>query len=88
LEPPDTLISMIYLPEIVSILSPEPSLRGYPSAPLPLGTLIVIAIIISGSPQQQTWRVDPGPADPLDPGHVEPADYNATTNNKHYRKVI
>jgi hypothetical protein len=88
LEPPDTLISMIYLPEIVSILSPEPSLRGYPSAPLPLGTLIVIAIIVSGSPQQQTWRVDPGPADPADPGHVEPADYNATTNNKHYRKVI
>lgn len=89
MEPPDTLINMIYLPEIVSLIPPpEPSLQSYPSAPLPLDTLIVIAITVSGSPQQQTWRVDPGPADPLDPGHIAPSDYNATTNNKHYRKVI
>ena len=75
--------TMIYLPQIVSLTSPEPSLKSYPTANLPVHTLVIITI----GNQEQTWRLDPGAADPTDPGQLAPLDYNPTTNSKFWRKV-
>jgi hypothetical protein len=60
-----------------------PSLQAYPSADLPVDTLIIITIAAA----QQSWRVDPGAKDLLDPGQISPADWNVVTNNKHYTRV-
>jgi hypothetical protein len=77
--------SMIYRPEIDFLLTVDgvPSLQAYPSADLPVDTLIIITIAAA----QQSWRVDPGAKDLLDPGQISPADYNVVTNNKHYTRV-
>jgi hypothetical protein len=89
--PPPILISsttpsgmMIYHPEIVSLTGAPPSMQTLPSAPLAIGTLIKITI----GTEEQSWRVDLGPADTSDPGQIAPFDYDSLLNNKHYQKVI
>jgi hypothetical protein len=77
--------TLIYRPEIVSLTGPEqPSLQAFPSMSYPVGTLIKITI----DTEEQSWRIDAGPKNPADPGHISPDDYNVVTNNKHYQKVI
>jgi hypothetical protein len=79
-----------YHSEIVSLKNAggTPSLEGQATASLSATcTLIQIVIIVGGSPQVQSWRLDSGAANPLDGGQVAPLDYNATTNNKHWTKV-
>jgi hypothetical protein len=79
-----------YHSEVVAILTVAgtPSLQGLATVTRSISSLVVIVINVSGSPQEQTWRLDAGPADPLDPGQVGPSDYNTVSNNKHWRKVI
>lgn len=73
---------MIYLPEIVSLVSPEPSLQSYPTRNLAIDTLAVITI----ADEEQSWRLDPGPAS-AGPDQLSPADYDVVTNNKHWTLV-
>jgi hypothetical protein len=78
-----------YHPEIVAILTVDgtPSLQGLPTVSRATNTLVVIVIVVSGTAEEQTWRIEAGPADPLDLGQVAPADYNVVSNNKHWAKV-
>jgi hypothetical protein len=71
---------MIYRPEIDSLAE----LQAFPSSPLDVDTLIKITIDAG----EQSWRVDPGAADPTDPGQIAPADYDLSTNDKHYTRVL
>ena len=77
---------LIYAPTIKAIgVTPyQPPgtvlLNTYPTANLLLATMIVI---YTG----QKAVLESGPADATDPGQVSPLDYNASTNNKHWREV-
>jgi hypothetical protein len=90
--PPPVAVSTLgyeYHPEIVARLTVEgvPSLQGLPTLGRAINTMAVIVITTGGSSQEQTWRLVAGASDPLDPGHVGPADYNLATNNKHWERV-
>jgi hypothetical protein len=77
-----TTPGLIYLPEIVSLTGPEPSLKTYPTSNLAIDTLAIITI----GTDEQSWRLDPGPATGGS-GQLSPADYNVVTNNKHWTLV-
>jgi hypothetical protein len=71
---------LIYRPEIDSLAQ----LQALPSSALAVDTLIKITIDAA----EQSWRVDPGAADPTDPGQIAPNDYDLDTNDKHYVRVL
>lgn len=72
----------IYAQDIKSFKGPaKPYLNTLKTAAMELDTLVALA---SG----ERARLDTGPADPGDPGHVAPPDYNATVNNKHWKKIL
>lgn len=79
-----------YHSEIVAILTVDgtPSLQEIATTSLPVTiTLVDIVITVEGSPELQTWRLDSGAANVLDSGQIAPADYNASTNSKHWTRV-
>lgn len=79
-----------YHPEIVAVLTVDgtPSLQGLETTERPVDeTLVDFVIVTAGTPELQTWRLDSGPATPLDTTEVTPFDYNATTNDKHWKFV-
>ena len=88
--PPVTACDTSYHSEIVAILTADgtPSLEELDTTSRRITcTLISIVIVVSGSPEVQQWRLDSGAADGGDDGQVAPADYDATSNNKHWVKV-
>jgi hypothetical protein len=73
---------------IVSIDGPaEPALTSLNTTARPLHALITIVIDVAGTPQEQSWRLDAGQADPADPGQAQPRDWNLVSNNKHWQRV-
>jgi hypothetical protein len=76
-----------YMPWIVSLTGPEPSLAGVPTNGLLETSAVLIIIVVGGSRQDQTYQLRHGAADPADPGHVAPQDYSPTTNNKHWERT-
>ena len=79
-----------YHDEIVAILTADgtPSLEGLNTTSRAITcTLIRVVVVVGASPESQTWRLDAGAADSGDGGQVAPADYDATTNSKHWVKV-
>jgi hypothetical protein len=88
--PPITFAMPIseYGDTIVSIDGPaEPALTSLATALRAVRTLEVIVIDVGGTPQEQSWRLDPGTADPADPGQAQPRDWNLATNNKKWIRV-
>ncbi len=88
--PPVSACDTTFHYEIVAILTADgtPSLEGLNTTSRAITcTLIRIVIEVDGSDEAQSWQLDAGPADPDDPGDVEPADYDATNNDKHWTKV-
>lgn len=71
------------------------SLRGPQLVPLNslatvcfgIGSIIIIVIDPGTGPERQEYRMVEGPADTNDPGHVQPLDYDATTNSKHWESI-
>ena len=86
--PDERLVLLVDVPVAILTADGTPSLEGLNTTSRAITcTLIRIAIDVSGSPESQTWRLDAGAADSGDPGQVAPADYDATTNSKHWVKV-
>jgi hypothetical protein len=85
--PPPPALGWEYHPEIISLTGPEPSLQGLDAAGRAVASLVKIVLTPGGSPQEQEYQLRGGAADPADPGHVAPHDYNLATNNKHWARV-
>lgn len=79
----------IYHPEIVAVRTVEgtPSLEQVPTTALLIKTLVIIVIVVDGVAEEETWRLEAGPANPFDKGQLQPYDYNALSNNKHWSSV-
>ena len=78
-----------YHPEIVAIKTVDgmPSLQGLDTVHRATGcTLVTIVIVVSGSPEEQAWRLDVGTANISDPGQQAPADFDSG-NPKFWNKV-
>lgn len=88
--PPAVGCDTSYHSEIVAVFSVDgtPSLEGLATTTRNVTcTLINIVIVVEGTLELQSWRLDTGPADLLNPGELVPADYNAVSNDKHWTKV-
>jgi hypothetical protein len=81
-------VLMGWTPTIQSLIGPaQPALNTIPTANLPLNSGKQISIMVGGSLQEQTWQLQAGAADPTDPGHVQPLDYDAARNNVFWYKI-
>jgi len=79
-----TGIAWQWHPEIVSLRGPAlPSLAGLFTSGMNVGSKMELSISGAG----KEYELIAGTADPLDPGHVVPNDYNLATNNKHWEQV-
>lgn len=77
-----------YHPEIVSLRGPAlPSLAGFPTFTWAVYSVIKIVIDPGTGFEDQEYRLRAGTSDELDPGQVQPNDYNANTNNKHWERI-
>ena len=76
--------TLIYAPTIKIMrqqtTGPSPALNEFPTADVELTSMITI---YTG----EEAVLEAGPADPTDPGQITPLDYDAVTNNKHWRQV-
>lgn len=80
IEVPHTDVSWWYRPDIDT----DTKLKAFPTLDNSINSRIDV-IYPSG---MRTYIIRPLAADPADPGHVAPNDYNATTNNIHWEQKL
>lgn len=89
--PPPIVIPIVtkeYIPSIVSLTGPEPSLKNAVSTLTKgINYLVEIVITVNNDQVDQTWKLVSGAYDSGDPGQVQPFDYDVTLNNKHWIRV-
>lgn len=84
-----------YHPEMKSLrrqdpvdLALEPTLDEMPTRVLMPGSIVQIVIFDTNNVRTlMQFQLIAGSADPTDPGQVQPLDYNAVSNNKHWEQL-
>lgn len=72
---------IFYFPDVNSLKTTPPTLVAQSSTGFEVGTMAVISTA-------QHFRLDPGPANEVDPGEGNPTDYNLASHNVHWVAVL
>lgn len=74
------LVYAVFLPEITSLSD----FKAVPTVGMSLGYLVEILVDVSGTFTWLTYRLETGPTSEAEPQHIEPDDYDLSTNNVHW----